>query len=152
MNITEDEFNKYWKPHIDQAVSLNHGFHLGDARGADTLARDYLTKINYPTDRVKIFALHKSTIKRSNIKFHSGIPVVSTGFPLKTGFNSIQERDQMLTESSCYDISFVRSSESLMKNLGSKFDPNFLTGTQQNINRRKLCSICKHPSHTGIID
>ncbi|MEM7716616.1 MAG: hypothetical protein AAF349_24150, partial [Cyanobacteria bacterium P01_A01_bin.68] len=95
------------RPQIDIALSKNQGFVVGDARGADTLAQQYLL------DKTKaVVVYHMFESPRSN-----------AGFPTCGGFQSDKERDEQMTQDSHQDIAWVRVGREK-------------SGTQKNLNRR----------------
>ncbi|WP_027709277.1 hypothetical protein [Zooshikella ganghwensis] len=108
LDLTKTEFDVYYRPRIDQALACNEAFVIGDARGADTLAQQYLLG---KTTAVTIY--HMFTSPRNNV-----------GFKTIGGFQSDSERDKHMTLASTHDIAWVR--------LGREN-----SGTQKNLNRRK---------------
>lgn len=108
LSVTPEEFSTHYAPKIDQALSENASFVLGDARGADKLAQDYLLG---KTNQVVVY--HMFDKPRNN-----------AGFPTKGGFKGDDERDACMTQDSDDDIAWVRPGRQN-------------SGTQQNLNRRK---------------
>ena len=57
LDLTEDEFNLYYKPIIDEALKNECEFIIGDARGADTMAQQYLFN---KTDKVIVYHMFEN--------------------------------------------------------------------------------------------
>ena len=96
----------YQQP-IHQALARGDEFVIGDARGADMMAQQYLLG---KTDCVVVY--HMFTSPRNN-----------AGFTTRGGFQSDAERDQQMTLDSDQDIAWVRPGREK-------------SGTQQNLDRR----------------
>ncbi|MDY6900356.1 MAG: hypothetical protein SWZ49_20110 [Cyanobacteriota bacterium] len=107
LDLTQTEFNEHYCPQIDDALSNNQGFVVGDARGADTLAQQYLLN---KTKAVVVYHMFES-------------PRNNAGFPTRGGFQTDNERDEQMTRDSHQDIAWVRR--------GRK-----KSGTQKNLDRR----------------
>jgi len=108
LSLTQDEFDAHYKPLIDEALSHNSSFVVGDAKGADTLAQNYLFG---KTDRVVVYHMLES-------------PRHNAGFPTESGFQSDEERDIAMTNNSDRDIAWVRKGREK-------------SGTQKNLDRRE---------------
>ncbi|AFZ01644.1 hypothetical protein [Calothrix sp. PCC 6303] len=118
LDITQAEFDMHYRPSIDRAmaaatpsrsIAQNEYFVVGDARGADTLAQQYLWG---RTEAVVVY--HMFTSPRNN-----------PGFSTRGGFQSDVERDTQMTLDSDRDIAWVRPGREK-------------SGTQANCNRRSL--------------
>jgi hypothetical protein len=107
LDLTQEEFNKYYKYKIDIALKRGDDFVVGDAPGADDMAQQYLKD---KTDCVYVY--HMFDAPRYNVDF------ICIG-----GFQSDSERDESLTDDSDYDIAWVRPGREK-------------SGTQNNIDRR----------------
>jgi hypothetical protein len=107
LSLTQDEFDTYYKSLIDEALSHNHSFVVGDAKGADTLAQKYLFG---KTDRVVVYHMFET-------------PRYNAGFPTEGRFQSDEERDIAMTNNSDSDIAWVRKGREK-------------SGTQKNLDRR----------------
>jgi hypothetical protein len=72
--------------------------------------------------------------------FHLGGKVPKVGmFRVRGGFQSYGEKDAAMTAASIVDIAWVRPPEEQKKMLaarGIKYDPNYKSGTQLNLERR----------------
>lgn len=108
LSLTQKEFDTYYKPLIDKALSCNHSFVVGDAKGADTLAQNYLFE---KTDRVTVYHMFDE-------------PRYNVGFPTVGGYESDEERDVAMTDNSDTDIAWVRKGREK-------------SGTQKNLDRRE---------------
>lgn len=115
-DITEDEFEMYYKPSIENALDTisNCKFVIGDFEGADIMAQNYLLDVlNIDADRITVYhMLDKPRNVNSKVTQIIG------------GFENDEERDAAMTMASFEDIAFVR-------------DHTKLSGTAQNILRRK---------------
>lgn len=107
LSLTNSEFDEHYRSVIDNALGRGDSFVVGDARGADARAQNYLYG---KTDKVVVY--HMFTEPRNN-----------AGFKTIGGFASDIERDRQMTADSDCDIAWVRPGR---KN----------SGTQKNIDRR----------------
>ncbi len=110
LDLTENEFIKFYKEKIDLAISIDSEFIIGDARGADTLAQKYLHSKNYK----KVTIYHMFSTPRNNVGM----------FKTMGGFISDNDRDIAMTLNSDIDIAYIK-----------KGGEN--SGTAKNIYRRK---------------
>lgn len=112
-DVTEAEFALHYKEKIDKAILKGHSFVIGDFRGLDSIAQEYLSFVlgKDAPNRVTVYHMHKA-------------PRVNNGFPTKGGFKSDEERDAAMTEASNKDIAWVRKGK-------------HKSGTKANILRRK---------------
>jgi hypothetical protein len=111
IDLTQAEFHEHYRHQIDDALAKNQSFVVGDARGADDLAQQYLFG---KTKAVAIYHMFESP--RNNARF-----------PTCGGFQSHAERDKLLTRDSHQYIAWVK--------LGIK-----KSGTQNNLDRRNQMS------------
>jgi hypothetical protein len=109
LSLTEDEFGKHYRNQIDQAIERGDSFVVGDARGADFLAQEYLLG---KTEMVTVFHMLEK-------------PRHNAGFVTIGGFLTDQERDEQMTANSDSDLAWVR--------LGRE-----KSGTANNLRRRAL--------------
>ena len=91
LNPSKNSFVENYKPLIDLALTNNECFLVGDARGIDTIAQNYLKG---KTDKVIVFHMFKS-------------PRNNAGFDTIGGFTSDEERDRAMTLYSTKDIAFI---------------------------------------------
>jgi hypothetical protein len=108
LDLTRTEFATHYRPAIDEALSRNEWFVVGDARGADYFAQCYLW---VHTTRVMVY--HMLERPRNNV-----------GFNTVGGFKTDAERDEQMTYNSIADIAWVRP---------GRED----SGTQRNLDRRQ---------------
>ena len=117
LDLTREEFDRYYVPQIDKAIIEGDAcFVVGDAKGADCMAQDYLW-LQYKLGEINsrsVTVFHMFTDPRN----HYGT------FPLKGGFKSDKERDEAMTNASNEDIAWVRP--------GSE-----KSGTAKNLKRRQ---------------
>lgn len=107
LDLTPAEFDQHYRHKIDNALAKNQRFVVGDARGTDTLAQQYLFG---KTKAVVVYHMFESP--RNNM-----------GFPTRGGFKSDAERDRQMTQDSHQDIAWVRFGREK-------------SGTQKNLDRR----------------
>jgi hypothetical protein len=127
IDLTQEEFDQYYKNKIDEAITKKHSFVIGDARGADALAQEYLINL-IPKEKVKIYHMFdKPLVNKDNYK--------TVG-----GFKNHNKKDTAMTLGSDYDIAYVRSAELTKKILEKKgilYNPKRKSGTQRNLDRRE---------------
>lgn len=113
-NLTEEEFDFYYIPLIQNALSetSNAMFVVGDCCGCDIIAQNYL--VNILDDLSKITVYHTGNEPR-NINMQ----IVN----FKGGFETDRDKDIAMTKASFKDIAVVRDSE-------------VFSGTGENILRR----------------
>jgi hypothetical protein len=109
-DITEEEFKTHYEEKIFKAINDDSHFVVGDCDGVDHLAQKYL----------KAFG-----VKQVDVYHMFDEPRHNVGFNTIGGFRSDVDRDTAMTEDSNIDIAWVRKGKEK-------------SGTQQNIDRRKL--------------
>lgn len=109
VDLTEAEFKEHYVPLLDEAISEGARFVVGDAKGADAMAFDYLDE---RTSRVVMY--HMFTSPRND----------SFVMNLKGGYKSDEERDAAMTADSDEDIAWIRPGREK-------------SGTAKNLQRRK---------------
>ena len=92
LDLTKTEFIEHYQNKIDTALSEDAVFVVGDAKGADLLAQEYLY-----SKSAEAVVYHMFDSPRNNV-----------GFPLKGGFTSDNARDKQMTQDSTHDIAWVR--------------------------------------------
>lgn len=110
LNISKEEFAEHYIPKIQSAIDAGHHFIVGDARGTDIMAQQYLLSKNV-IERTTVY--HMFTSPRNCVE----------GAWRRESYSSDDERDTAMTTHSNYDIAWVRP---------GRED----SGTQQNLNRR----------------
>lgn len=115
-DITENEFEYYYIPLINEALSENPNakFIVGDCDGVDIMAQNYLVSIIDDISRITVYCVG-DTPKNINSEL----------IYIKNGFNDEREKDIAMTNASFKDIALVRQCE-------------YITGTGENILRRYL--------------
>lgn len=110
LDLTQEEFNKHYAPKILEAIKLKHNFVIGDARGADAMAQQFITEHGAECKLTIYFMFHipRHTVGGAN---HFG------------GFVDDVKRDCQMTYDSDYDIAWVKPGREK-------------SGTQKNIDRR----------------
>lgn len=109
-SITDDEWEVYYKESINNIIASekNPMFVVGDYKGVDSKAQDYLKKKN-----ARCIVFHMLDTPRYN-----------AGFPTIGGFGTDEDRDAAMTKVSDIDLLYVR-------------DPNKKSGTGRNFERRR---------------
>lgn len=115
LKISKEEFAIHYLGKINQAIANGDTFVMGDARGADTMAQDYLSHV---LERQRVTVFHMFDKPRNNTGY----------FQTKGGFSSDDERDAAMTLASDYDIAWVRPGREE-------------SGTAKNLKRRKQESL-----------
>ena len=125
LDIRQNEWSEHYRQRIDKIIENDPlcCFVIGDARGTDKLSSKYLW--NRGIKNVTIYHMFDK-------------PINNPGFPTKGGFKSDNERDTSMTNNSDQDIAWVRSEEESKKLYGKRYRKNRISGTQKNINRRKV--------------
>lgn len=114
LSLTPEEFTEHYQPRIDQAIKDGAHFVVGDARGADAMAQEYLSGQLGETaaDRVTVF--HMFDYPRNCADY----------LQVEAGYTSDELRDHAMTVASDADIAWVRPGREK-------------SGTAENLNRRK---------------
>jgi hypothetical protein len=107
IDLTQEEFDTYYRHLLDRAIERDECFVVGDAKGTDTLAQQYLFG---RTEAVIVYHMFAS-------------PRNNAGFPTRGGFQSDVERDTQMTLDSDRDLAWVRRGRER-------------SGTQANLDRR----------------
>ena len=110
LDLTEHEFQEHYVPLIEKALDNNDYFVVGDARGADTFAMNFLHSRSQ-VERLTIY--HMFTEPRNYVK----------GAWVRGGYGDDEERDATMSYMSNYDIAWVRPGREK-------------SGTAKNIKRR----------------
>ncbi len=131
IDVNEDIFITQYKNAIDVAIEAQHKFVIGNARGVDTHALNYLLKNNVSPSDITIHCYIKDG-NDGQIKFYKKLKV-----NIIEHFISYSARDAHMTEVSDYDIAFVRSAEDSQKLFGEKYNPKIISGTKLNLLRRQ---------------
>ena len=123
LDFSKDEFETHYVPKINEALASGANFVIGDARGVDTMAQEYLADKTTP-GQVTIYHIYSSPRN-----------CVSANY-LKVGhYTNYTERDAAMTLASTHDIAYVRSVEEQKKLFGPKYRHR-ISGTEKNLIRR----------------
>jgi hypothetical protein len=95
LDLTLEEFDFHYKPQIDAILQHNPlaSFIVGVARGADTMAQQYLSDKN-----ADVIVYHMFESPRNN----------AAKFSTCSGFETDETRDSAMTQASTHDIAWVR--------------------------------------------
>jgi hypothetical protein len=130
-NLTEEEFTEHYAPQLDEAIA-KHGSYFrlitGDYHGADYMSIEYALKKGVQWYNIDVFLSPKG--EQSNqatmelVKKHT--------FKVFENFQSIKERDAVMTATSGHDIQWERETKDI-----PNYDPDYMTKTRLNVIRRK---------------
>lgn len=141
LDLKEDEFLAHYKPRLDallERVKLGEQlrFVMGNARGADTMALQYLLQHSITMCPQNI-CVHVLGWKDGEQNLREERRLTALGVQVHLyGTTDPEFRDANMTLLSTHDLAWVRSPATTKRLLGNKYDPNRISGTQQNINRR----------------
>jgi hypothetical protein len=122
LDLTQGEFEEHYQEQIDSAMKRGDHFVIGDARGTDQMAQQYLAHNDYRD----IVVYHMFDQPRHN----------EGKFPTMGAHTDDEHRDCAMTQCSDTDILWVRSPEETKKILGKKYRPGRISGTEKNRLRR----------------
>ena len=127
LDLSDENFETYYKPLLNLAIEQKCSFVVGDAKGADAKAQNYLWERSKqdPSIRGRVTVYHIGEKPRNN-----------PGFQTKSGFIGDDHRDVNMTKDSTDDILWIRSAEEAKKLYGKKFNLKRISGTEQNKLRR----------------
>ena len=128
VDIDNTTFLEHYKESLDNAISNNDHFVIGNANGVDTMALEYLIEQKVDSDKITIYFYSK---------YEKEDKYRTMGLNIKTGFTSYTSRDKEMTINSDYDIAWVRSADESKTLYGNKYDPKKKSGTQLNLERRQ---------------
>ena len=114
-DVTQEEFDEHYAPLLSEAFGNFHSFVVGDYYGADHMAQKYLKEIGCPDYKIVVFHMFKS-------------PRCCESTSSIGGFTTDEDRDRAMTNSSDYDIAWVRKGKEN-------------SGTAQNLARREFMHI-----------
>jgi DnaJ-class molecular chaperone len=115
-DLTNEEFDLYYRPKLDQAIKEGSRVVVGDFRGADMMSQAYLKSRGH----TQVIVYHLFESPRNN-----------AGFPTKGGFTSDTQRDREMTSVSDEDIAWVR-------HWVAPGTRKRVSGTQENLMRRSF--------------
>jgi hypothetical protein len=109
LDLTEREFLDHYVPGLKTLLGLGCCFVIGDAKGTDLSAQQWLHAAN-----ASVTVFHMLDAPRNNVGH----------FPAKGGFKSDRERDEAMTAVSNIDLAWVRpgrEKSGTAKNLQRRF-------------------------------
>jgi hypothetical protein len=134
VDLSSEEFKENYVKEIDIAIASGDKFVVGCAKGGDTMGLEYLLECKVDPTRITIFLFERySSDETCKEKYNKLYPEIA----LKYGYKSYSTRDAAMTNSSDYDIAWVRSEAECKKKYGDKYRPR-VSGTEQNLIRRRL--------------
>lgn len=138
LDITQEEFNTHYIPQIDAVFeeynTCSPSFHVGDARGVDTMAQQYLK------DKIDPHPEYRSCCewypkKDVNVCCVGDKPRNFLVGSLRCGFSNDTKKDEYMTYRTMCDILWIRSEEESKKLYGKKYRKR-VSGTEKNKLRR----------------
>jgi hypothetical protein len=138
VEIEQADFILHYKAELDKAVAEGHHFVIGNAKGVDTLALQYLlVEQKVDPKSITVFVFDRYRNQEEIAKLYQEKCKVHT----RTGFASYTDRDKAMTLASDYDIAWVRDVETAKKLYGQDWTASKKSGTQLNLERRiNVCS------------
>jgi HAD superfamily hydrolase (TIGR01662 family) len=94
LDLTPEEFTEHYAPRLLKAVDDGCSFVVGDARGADAMAQEFIAPFGVPA-----VVYHMHHVPRNNRE----------NLPTRGGFRADEERDAAMTAASTEDIAWVRA-------------------------------------------
>lgn len=119
LDLTQAEFDEHYRDLIEDALNEGCDFVVGDAKGADAMAQDYLSR-RWLTYNVEVTVYHMFTTPRHNYG----------PYPTKNAFTKDTDKDAAMTTDSDFDIAWVRPEKH--SSVSGR-----VSGTEQNLIRRK---------------
>jgi len=95
IDLSEEDFNKYYKLHINNYLQQSNTFYVGGAKGADTFAQNYLSD-----KEVRNVTVCDKGEQNNNL--------YPSEFQHKNGFASYIDRDAYMTDNADNIIVFLR--------------------------------------------
>jgi len=126
LDLSPELFIKHYLNQLHEAINSGGKFIMGDAKGVDLMAQEYLLEQSVGFDRITVYHMHN---KPRNL--------VSSEIQTRGGFESDEERDKQMTLDSDLDIAYVRTDEENKKLYGKKYRAGRISGTEKNLIRRK---------------
>lgn len=109
LDLTQQEFDTYYREQLVRAIDAGGAFVVGDARGADTMTQEYFK------GNKDVTVYHMFEKPRNNVHDYKTVG----------GFKSDDERDTAMTAASNEDIAWIRPGREK-------------SGTSKNLKRRKM--------------
>lgn len=138
MDITPQQLVQHYLPRLDDALAQGHFFVIGDAKGVDASALDYLLSQSdkYPNIRQRI-TVHLSRPGRLSEYQAMGVRTECTSerYDKKDPRAKHLNRDARLTQASDYDILWARTEAEEKALYGQKWRPR-MSATEMNRLRR----------------
>ena len=122
LDISIKEWEIHYLPKIKEYVEQKCFFVIGDARGCDQMSMNYLW--DNKVENVIIYHMFEK-------------PLNNPGYMTIGGFRNHSSKDSRMTLNSDIDLAWVRCENDSKLLYGDKYKPGRISGTQQNLNRRK---------------
>ncbi|KAL9561323.1 hypothetical protein ACKAV7_014678 [Fusarium commune] len=145
IDISHSEFATHYHSPLGEAIAKGDMFILGDAKGTDEMALDYILERD-PTAHITVYASRAHKVQGFRDR---NIQVVFVKAMQKgsSGRQRHLKRDAEMTKASDYDILWVRGEEECRKLYREKYRPR-ISGTELNRRRRlEMSQDRKIPGH-----
>jgi hypothetical protein len=123
LDLEYNDFLKYYESKINEAIkNKNNSFVIGDSRGVDTFAQQFLSDKNF----------------YNVVIYHIGLKplnLISENFKTKGNFKNHNSKDSDMTKNSDIDILYIRSIEEQKTIYGNDYKFR-ISGTEKNFIRR----------------
>ena len=93
MNLTKNEFDLHYKSEIDKSINEGGTYVIGNAKGADTMALDYLLYKGIDPKNITIYFYNRYGNKYSKKYIDRGVNLIR-------GFSGYTSRDAEMTKDS----------------------------------------------------
>jgi hypothetical protein len=133
IDISHSEFATHYHNLLDEAIARGDLFILGDAKGTDEMALDYILERD-PTAHITVYASRAHRVQEFRDKNIQAVFVEALQ-KQASGRQRHLQRDAEMTKASDYDILWVRSEEECRKLYREKYRPR-ISGTELNRRRR----------------
>lgn len=126
LDLSPELFKKHYHHQVQEAINCGGNFIMGDAKGVDLMAQEYLVQQSVNPNKITIYHM-----------FDKPRNLISDGIKTIGGFKSDEERDKQMTLDSNVDIAYVRTDEENKSLYGKKYQAGRISGTEKNLIRRK---------------
>jgi len=141
IDLTQTTFAQEYSARLDAAIAANDTFIVSTAKGADTMALEYLLAHNVDPSRITIY-LHTPPPQKQRSRADAAAVIETEDKYCARGLRTSivegghTERDAVMTRESDYDILWVRSEEDTRALYGRKYRAGRVSGTEKNRVRR----------------
>ena len=132
LEITHEQFIKHYVPSLQEAVSKDHHFVVGNAIGADLMSIQWLLDNGMKTRlTVYLFPKRKRHLEQDELE-DMGV----YQFKYDKKWKSFTNRDEAMTKISDYDIAWERNKDETKALFGESYRSGRVSGVTKNLLRR----------------